>query len=448
MSASLHRERLPLSGADCFLRAFDAETLRWNGASHLSQLVLRLGPGFDLDRFRRVLADVVEANPILRAPIRRDVGLGPPSYRLDCARRAASPPLEIREADAPALPELFQRRLNEARSGRRGELLRVDVVRHGEGRIGTDLAFTWLHMLFDGHGSERFVAFLEACGTEMCQPGDVPDADRPGAAPEIRLPQSLRERGAMATAWQHWMAGLSASSVRSPAGPLRRVRQDLTYDLFSFSPEETARISERASALAGFLTPMLFYLAAAIRAHHVVMRKRGAEPESYVVPLPVNLRPKGAEGGIFRTRVSMIWFQVRSTLVDDLQALLDQLKEQRRRSIRDHQIENGFAAMDFARFAPTRVYTRMARRALRGELCSFFFAYTDQFCLGLDRFFGAPLQNGFHAPAVPPSPGSGLVLSLRAGRLNYTHVRQQNVFDEAELDLLRGQLARDLTGAG
>ena len=104
--------------------------------------------------------------------------------------------------------------------------------------------------------------------------------------------------------------------------------------------------------------------------------------------------------------------------------------------------------MDFARFAPTRVYTRMARRALRGELCSFFFAYTDPFCLGLDRFFGASVENGFHAPAVPPAPGSGLVLSLRDGRLNYTHVRQRNALDEAELDLLREQLARDLIGAG
>jgi hypothetical protein len=90
----------------------------------------------------------------------------------------------------------------------------------------------------------------------------------------------------------------------------------------------------------------------------------------------------------------------------------------------------------------------MARRSLRGELCSFFFAYTEQFCLGLDRFFDAPVENGFHAPAVPPSPGSGLVLSLRGDRLNCTHVRQRGVLDETELALLREQLARDLTGAG
>ena len=62
--------RLPLTGADCFLRAFDAETRRTGGASHLSQLVLRLGPGFDPTRFERVVERVALACPIVRAPIR------------------------------------------------------------------------------------------------------------------------------------------------------------------------------------------------------------------------------------------------------------------------------------------------------------------------------------------------------------------------------------------
>ena len=46
---------LPLTGADCFLRAFEAEVRRTADASHLSQLVLRLGPGFDVDAFRSLM---------------------------------------------------------------------------------------------------------------------------------------------------------------------------------------------------------------------------------------------------------------------------------------------------------------------------------------------------------------------------------------------------------
>jgi hypothetical protein len=446
---------LPLTGADGFLRAFDAETRRRNGASHLAQLVLRLGPGFDVDGFRRVLAETAGANPILHAPIGRRLGLGAPAYRLAGGPAAGWPAFTLHpvaptdatrpEAGLGALPELFHRRLNEVRSARRGELLRVDAVPRGGREPGTDLAFTWLHMLLDGAGSERFVQFLEDRRAGVAPP--VPAADRPELVPEIALPASARERGRMAMTWQRRMQELGALPVRSLAGPARPVRQDLVYDVHAFSAEESAGIVGRAAALAGFLTPMLFYVAVAVRAHDAVLRARGSAPESYVVPLPVDLRPKGGEGGVFRTRVSMIWLQVAAERVQDLGALLADLKEVRRRAIRERQVENGVAAMDFARLAPARLYARMTRRPLRGELCSFFFGWTAAFCEGLERFFGAPILDGFHAPSVPPSPGSGLVFSLFGPRLNVTHVRQRDVLTDEELALFRAALVRDLTGA-
>jgi hypothetical protein len=250
----------------------------------------------------------------------------------------------------------------------------------------------------------------------------------------------------MAMSWQRGMQELGKLGVRSLAGPVRDVPQALVYDLHAFSAEESAGILSRAATLAGFLTPMLFYVAAGVRAHDAVLRARGSVPESYVVPLPVDLRPKGGEGGVFRTRVSMIWLQVRSERVHDLALLLSDLKEVRRRAIREHQVENGVAAMDYALRAPARLYAHMTRRALRGELCSFFFGYTASFCDGIDEFFGARLLDGFHAPSVPPSPGSGVVFSLCGTHLNVTHVRQQGVLSEAELELFRAALVRDLTG--
>ncbi|MEN8161689.1 MAG: hypothetical protein ABFS41_16585, partial [Myxococcota bacterium] len=98
-------------------------------------------------------------------------------------------------------------------------------------------------------------------------------------------------------------------------------------------------------------------------------------------------------------------------------------------------------------FVPARCYAGMARRPLRGELCSFFFAWTDSFCAGLDHFFGARVLDGFHAPSVPPSPGSGLVFSVRGERLNVTHVRQRGVLSQTELERFREELMRNLTGA-
>jgi hypothetical protein len=432
---------VPLTGADCFLRSFDDEIRRMNGASHVSQLVLRLGPGFDADGFRKLVDEAARAQPILRAPVRRRGGLGPPVYRTDAAAHTALPVVEIRDADAPEqepppVPAIFDARLNERRSMRRGELLRFDVVRYAGGAAGTDLAASWLHLLFDGAGSEHFVRWLDECHRGVRCVADLPDGDElVRAAPPL---PAMRQRGDAALEWKRWLDGFSAHPLRSLAGPRRRVRQDLRSELTTFTPEETARAVESAGRRAGFLTPMLFHLAAAIRAHHAVFRERGVDPGSYVVPLPVNLRARGGEAALFRTHVSLLWFQVLPEQVEDLDVLLAELKQQRLR------VEKGACALDFARLAPRRLYAHMSRLALRGELCSFFFAYTGEFVEGLSRFCGAEIRNGHHVAPVLPSPGSCTAISHFRGRLNVTHVFQRDVFSTREREVFRAQLRSDL----
>jgi hypothetical protein len=253
-------------------------------------------------------------------------------------------------------------------------------------------------------------------------------------------------RGREAQRWQRHMRGLAGRAPRSLAGPLARKRQDLRYEVEAWSETETAAISKRASELAGFLTPMLFYLAASIRAHHAVLRARRVDPGSFVVPLPVNMRPKGGEGAIFRSHVSMLWFQVPPEETGSLEGLIEVLKVQRREAIKGKLIEAGVAAMDYARYAPVPLYSWMARRSFGGELCSFFFAYTGSFLPDLDHFLGAPIEDGFHAPSVPASPGSSLIFSVQAGRLHRTYVHQRGVLTPEEYALLSEQLRADLLG--
>jgi len=395
---------------------------------------------------------VARAQPILRAPIRRRAGVGPPVYRLDLAERAPLPEVQVHAAKLPPgmqapvdgvpLPELAYARMNGVMRARDGELLRADVVEYDGGRGGADVIFTWLHMLLDGHGSERFLAFLDGVASGARDPERLPA----GEWEDAKVLGRAGERGERARAWQSYVEGLAAHSPHSLAGPLRRVRQALRYPVYTLDADRSVRVEARAAERAGFVTPALFYLAASIRAHDAIFRARGVDPGSYVVPLPVNLRGKGTEGVVFRTRVSMMWFQVVPEQVDDLDGLVDELKRQRRDMLRHSMVENGVAAMDFARYAPSRVYSTMARRSFRGELCSFFFAFTGPFLAELEEFLGAPILNGFHAAPVPPSPGSAAIMSVRRGRLNVTHVHQHGLFSEGELSLFREQLFADLLG--
>jgi len=437
---------VPLTGSDCFLRAFDDEVRRYNGASHVSQLILRLGPGFDVGVLERLLREVAAAVPLVRAPIRRRYGVGLPVYRIDLADRMPPPVVTVHAPEPDGrptgpVPSVFAARMNDRFLGRRGRLLHFDVVPYADGTRGTDLAMSWLHMLFDGTGSETFIAQLDQCFQGTRRVADLMTYDRPPAPRE-----QMSARGQRARAWREHITQLGAQPPRSLAGPLRSVPQSLRLRIETLSVEETTRAVERAKALAGFLTPMLFYLAATIRAHDRVFRARGLDPGSYVVPLPVNLRPKGVDGAVFRSHVSLLWFQVRQEQVSDLEELIAELKRQRHASIKGGLVEGGVAAMDFVRFLPKRLYARMTRRGMAGELCSFFFAYTDQFVPAADSFLGAQILNGFHAPAVTPSPGSCLAMSLRGGRLNVTHVYQSDVLVEDEIEEIRRSVRADLIG--
>ncbi len=450
---------VPLTGADCFLRAIDSEARRSGQAGHLSQLVLRLGPAFDVDRFRRLIEEVSRANPIVRSPIRRQAVVGPPVYRLD---RAVPPPgvsinlhslaavVAANDSEAPALgaiPDLFCRRLNDRLDATHGRLLCFDLVPRGGVHPGTDLAMTWQHMLFDGSGSELFVEHLAACSSDPSRGRELPinrAAGGKSSSAVAELAATAGERGQMAQAWNTYMHGVAAKRPTSLAGPLRQAQQDLRYDQVRLEGSDAVNAIDRAKKMAGFLTPMLFFLAVSLRAHQAVADLRGRSSTSWIVPLPVDLRPKGGQGEVFRTHVSLLWFQVTTDETRDLAGLIEVLKVQRLSAIRAKLVEAGVAALDFARYAPARLYSHMARRTFGGELGSFFFAYTGEFAPAAESLCGATILDAFHAPSVPASPGSALVFSRRGGGLSAVHVYQRDSVDPADLGVLREQLRRDL----
>jgi hypothetical protein len=425
------------------MRAFDHEAHRFHDAGHVSQLVLRLGPGFDPDAFRALLEDVARATPILRAPVGRRFGVAPPTFRLARAADAPLPCVAVHEGgtERPVeLPLALRARLNARLVLEHGELLRCDVARYASGEA--DVVLTWAHLLLDGAGSELFVRRLDACFR-----GEAPPAlDAPGAV-SAAAQRSLAERGSMARRWQAHLTSFGAAPPRSLGGPRRRRAQALDYDMRTLTRDETAGVVARAASVAGALTPALFYLAATMRAHDAVFTARGDDPGHYVVPLPVNLRPRGAHGAVFQTNLALLWFHVaRRHVVGELAGLVGELARQRRAGIRDGFLEASTAAMDFMRWAPASLHTWLARTSLGGEIASFYFAFTGEFIAGLTSFCGAEIVNGFHVPSVMPSPGSSIIMSVRDGRLNVAHIYQRDAVSADERRVLQRRLLDDLRG--
>ena len=238
MSRTPDRSRSP--GADAFLLAFDAETRRRNRASHLCADRAAPRPRLLARRARARAArggrrepDPARADPARAVwSARRNTGSTSRRarwVRFRAARDDARPPPG--DWDAPvALPELFAERLNELHPDGRAGLLRVDAVRYADGR--TDLALTWLHMLFDGWGSERFVEFLGVRARARARPTRCPRPTGPARRPTSCCRRTRARRGNMAMEWQRWMrrarrlpvALARGTRARRAPGPRDRAR--------------------------------------------------------------------------------------------------------------------------------------------------------------------------------------------------------------------------------
>ncbi len=438
---------LTLSGTDALLHALGRELERKGGSSLLSQLVLRLGAGFDVDAFGKLVHDALLQAPLLHASVSRRFGLGPPVFHVKPSRGAELPHITVHDAHRPpppgTLPPVFEERMNQRFASHRGDLLRFDLVRYERGVRGTDVAITCARTLFDPWGSEHFACWLDERFRAVRPPGALPTS-APGADPARAL--RARELGQRTGRWLRHVRELATSHPVSLAGATRGRTHALRSRVLAFDHGTTEQIAARAQAKAGYLAPALFYLAAAIRAHHALFLARGLKPGSFLIPFPIDMRPQEDHQEILRNCMGWIWFEVPAELVENIDALITELRSQLRDRLEHARLDAGRAALHLARFLPGWVLPRVARRVLGGTLGSFWFAYTDELLPGLDHFLGAEIRDVIQVLSVPPSPGSSIVVAPYAGRLNVTHVWSADVLSDADSELFSTRLERELLG--
>lgn len=445
---SRNEDRVPLTGAGCFLRAVDRETRQYSGASHLSQLVLNLGDRPDPDRVRKFFRVLFRSVPHLSAPIRRPYGIGYPSYCIPRDEPSRGNIIQVHSGDDVSEPGFLaapiRHRLSAKFNIKQGQLLAVDLVLVDN---QVQFALTWAHMLFDGYGIEVFVDRLAQAWERWNRTGRFPEglfvSDVTSPLPDLVEDRSWGERLTITRAWSDRVTSLTDEGPTSLSGPLTSEQQDLEVSVNAFDKNETETVLDRATEFGGHMRPMMFYLAVSMRAHYAVMRARGDSVSTLLVPVAVNMR-EGIPDPIFDTQVSFLWFTASPEVLASLPELIDHLKQQRLDFIRDNFHERTAVALETVKYTPTRFYRRFIRGPFDGELASFFFSYTGDFLPDVDTLFGADVDLGVHAPGVPPSPGSSLIFSLHRERLTMTHVHQRNLLTESEHDLFFDRVRSDL----
>jgi hypothetical protein len=290
----------------------------------------------------------------------------------------------------------------------------------GAGRF---LVLTWFHPLMDARGGQNLLAHLNHLDRHEHQP---PWGGGPPAFLPDRDPRPLRERGRIAGKSRKYMRTLAPVPPVSPAPALVppgracfRHESFLGPDLTAGDQRVTREISWRV-ALVGKAMAELWH-------------QRGLPDVPFLVPISVDLRPKGDSGPTFGSMLAFHFARFRPSDTGDVPGLARTLRRQMADAVRDNQIESNAVAMEFLQYRPLSTLLRVLPWTAGGELFSFICADLADWPPALEQCFQRRVVNAYHVPVVPPRPGIGVFFNRCGSRSNLVVSWIEGVVSEDEV---------------
>jgi len=277
------------------------------------------------------------------------------------------------------------------------------------------------------------------------RPASPSDVDLPGAFVRrwLRFPSTARfARRSILHIAQASRAPIASLAPDGAARP----GDAIDYRIVAFSEEETAAIDEAGERAGAGFRKSLFSLAATIRAIDAIRVRRGAPPLPMAIPVPIDLRRRGALGPTLSNHVTFLFFRVEPRQATSTGQVVSLLKEQMMDQMREGIPQSCATMMDLFRRVPLAAYARLVRRPSKGQIATFFFSDTGESCSGLETFLGHPVADAFHFAPVSRPPGVAVIFTRFRGRLAAVLSWAEGCLDESEQRLFEERLRAELLG--
>jgi len=433
VSTADSKRTLALRGTDVVVLAMDAGAKRGRATTPNTTLVVECDGRLDDARVTRALARFLSACPWLVARLWRPFPWGmlhwrlPPVPETPAIRRDT-----IAADDAGALRVHVEDELNAPYAPAREAPVRLRIVdQQGPGsRSRSTLILTWLHPLMDPRGAENLLDWLVALDADD---GAVP-APAALVAPADARP--LRERGPLAVQCGRHLKTLLTRQPASFARALPVIGPQRVH-VASFTDATGSRPGVRRSEFTGRLA----VVGAAVAR---LAARRGLADASFVVPVSVDLRPKGDAGPVIGNYLSFHFANFTSRDAETAAGLAAHLRAQLAAALRVNQIDANAVGMDILRYRPLRWFFPSVPWAKGTDICSFNCADTGPFTPAARSFFGRTVLNAYHAPGVPGLPGLGVFFNRCGDVQNGVVVWCEGVVTADEAAGLLDAVAADL----
>lgn len=390
------------------------------GLSSNALLVVECDGPVDLGRVGRAFDRFLDACPWPGARLRRPFPWGQLHWAAGPREMLARPPISRR---AVATPEELQRaltmELNAPVDPAREAPLRVLLL---DGPERGFLVLTWFHPLMDPRGGQNLLANL--CHLDRGA-GESPWNGAPPAFVPPRARRPLRERARLGRQSLAYIRTLAPVPPVSPASA-RAVSGRAHFRRVTFV--EGDRNGQRPAS-----REISWRLAVVGRAMAGLWERRGLPDVPFLLPISVDLRPKGEAGPIFGNVLAFHFARFRPSDTADPAGLARTLRGQMADAVRDGQIEANEVGMEFLKYRPLSRVLRSLPWTKGGEIFSFNCADVTEFPTSLDGCFGRRVLNAYHVPAVPPRPGIGVFFNRCAGQDNLVVSWIEGVVSEDEV---------------
>jgi hypothetical protein len=172
--------------------------------------------------------------------------------------------------------------------------------------------------------------------------------------------------------------------------------------------------------------------------------RRGLPDVPFLLPVAVDLRPKGEAGATFGNHLAFHFARFRPSEAADPAGLARALRQQMADAVRDGQIEANAVAMEFLKYRPVSRMLRTLPWTKGGDVFSFNCADVTDFPPALNRCFDRRVLNAYHVPAVPLRPGLGVFFNRCAGQNNLVVSWIEGVVSEDEVTRLVERIAEGM----
>ena len=374
-------------------------------ASNNALLVVHCDGPLDRQRVQRSLDRFLDFCPWPAARLRRPLPWGKLHWAAGHRGALASPPVRQGAVATPEdLHQAVEAELNTPIDPGRESPMRL-LILDGPSADGV-LVVTWFHPLMDPRGAQNLLGHL--CHLDD-HAGRAPWGHAVPAFAPAPDERPFRERGRLARRSLEHMRGVSSVPSRSPRdGRPGRV----LFRQARFVEPDPAAGRDRGTR------EIWWRLAVVGKAMRETWARRGLPEAPFLLPIAVDLRPKGEPGPTFGNMLAFHFARFHPSDTADLPRLASALRGEMAEAVREGQIEANDAALGFLAYRPLPMVRRAVRWFSGGDTFSFNCADVSDFPAALARCFGRRVTNAYHVPAVPPRPGIGVFFNRCAGRNN------------------------------